>query len=66
MAGQQLRRLEIQGDKVTHQEVVFNQFGRVRDIAIGPEGYLYVLLQVPGQPVSASTAGLVARLVPVK
>jgi glucose/arabinose dehydrogenase len=66
MAGQQLRRLEIQGDKVTHQEVVFDQFGRVRDVAIGPEGYLYVLLQVPGQPVSASTAGLVARLIPVK
>ena len=66
MAGQQLRRLEISGDKVTHQEVLFNQFGRVRDVAIGPEGYLYVILQTPGQPVSASTPGVVARLVPVK
>ena len=65
MAGQQLRRLEIAGDKVTHQEVVFDQFGRVRDVVMGPEGYLYVILQVPGQPVSASTPGVVARLVPV-
>jgi aldose sugar dehydrogenase len=64
MAGQQLRRLEITGDKVTHQEVVFSQFGRVRDVAIGPDGHMYVLLQTPGQPVSASTPGLLARLVP--
>jgi hypothetical protein len=49
---------------VTHQEVLFTQFGRVRDVVIGPEGYLYVILQVPGQPVSASTPGTVARLVP--
>ena len=66
MAGQQLRRLEISGDKVTHQETLFTQFGRVRDVVVGPEGYLYVILQVPGQPVSASTPGLVARLVPAK
>jgi aldose sugar dehydrogenase len=66
MAGQQLRRLEITGDKVTNQEALFTQFGRVRDVVVGPEGYLYVILQVPGQPVSASTPGLVARLVPTK
>lgn len=66
MGGQQLRRLEITGDKVTHQEVLFSQFGRVRDVVIGPDGYLYVILQVPGQPVFTSTPGTVARLVPVK
>jgi glucose/arabinose dehydrogenase len=66
MAGQHLRRLEISGDAVTHQEVVFDQFGRVRDIAIGPDGYFYLLLQSPGQPVSQSTMGLAARMVPVK
>ena len=64
MAGQHLRRLEISGDKVVHQEAVFSQFGRVRDVAIGPDGYLYVLLQQPGQPVFVSTPGLLARLVP--
>ena len=26
------------GDKVTHQEVVFNQFGRVHDVVQGPDG----------------------------
>ena len=66
LAGQQLRRLETAGDKVTHQEVVFNQFGRVHDVVVGPEGYLYVTLQLPGRGVSDSTPGMVARLVPVQ
>jgi glucose/arabinose dehydrogenase len=65
LAGQQLRRLEISNDTVTHQEVVFNKFGRVRDIVQGPDGYLYVALQMPGQVLSAPTMGTVARLVPV-
>jgi glucose/arabinose dehydrogenase len=58
--------LETSGDKVTHQEVVFNQFGRVHDVIIGPDGYLYVTLQLPGRSLSESTAGMVARLVPVQ
>jgi glucose/arabinose dehydrogenase len=64
LAGQQLRRLEVSGDKVTHQEAVFNQFGRVHDVVQGPDGYLYVTLQLPGQSLSQSTPGMVARLVP--
>ena len=65
LGGQQLRRLEVSGDKVTHQEEVFNQFGRVHDVIIGPDGYLYVTLQVPGQVLSQSTPGMIARLIPV-
>ena len=65
LAGQQLRRLEISGETVTHQEPVFTQFGRVRDVVVGPDGYLYVLLQRPGKVVSDSTPGTVARLIPV-
>jgi len=66
LAGQQLRRLEISGNTVTHQEVLFNQFGRVRDVKVGPDGHLYVALQTPGQGLAQSTPGIVARLVPVK
>jgi glucose/arabinose dehydrogenase len=69
LVGQQLRRLEISDDKVTHQEVVFNQFGRVHDIVTGPDGYFYVALQNPtggaGVPLAASTPGMIVRLVPV-
>jgi glucose/arabinose dehydrogenase len=66
LGGQQLRRLETSGDRVVHQEAVFNQFGRVKDVIIGPDGYLYVTLQLPGQVLSQSTPGMVGRLVPVK
>ena len=70
LAGQQLRRLHIVGREVTHQEVLFAQFGRVRDVVIGPDGYVYVALQTPtgagtGIPLTASTPGSVIRLVPV-
>jgi glucose/arabinose dehydrogenase len=70
LRGQQLRRLEISGDKVAHQEVVFSEFGRVRDIVQGPDGYFYLALQNPtgvnGLPLSASTPGLVIRLIPAR
>jgi glucose/arabinose dehydrogenase len=66
LGGQQLRRLEIAADKVTHQEVLFNQFGRVHDVIVGPDGYLYVTLQLPGRSLSESTSGMVARLIPVQ
>jgi aldose sugar dehydrogenase len=65
LAGQQLRRLETSRSSVVHQEAVFTQFGRVRDVVTGPDGYLYVLLQRPGQVVSQSTSGMLARLLPV-
>jgi aldose sugar dehydrogenase len=69
LAGQQLRRLEISGRKVAHQEAVFEQFGRVRAVTTGPDDLLYVLLQNPtgsgtGLGLAASTPGMVIRLVP--
>jgi glucose/arabinose dehydrogenase len=69
LAGQQLRRLETSGRTVTHQEIVFQQFGRVRSVTTGPDGLLYVLLQNPtgsgtGLGLAASTPGMVIRLVP--
>jgi glucose/arabinose dehydrogenase len=65
LAGQQLRRLEISGTQVTHQAPVFSQLGRVHDVIIGPDGYLYVTLQLAGQFLSQSTPGMIARLIPV-
>jgi len=73
LGGQALRRLDIKGNAITAQEVVFDQFGRVRDIVQGPDGYFYLALQNPtGLPnpaggniaLSASTPGRVIRLVP--
>jgi aldose sugar dehydrogenase len=64
LGGEALRRLETDGDRVVHQEVVFSGYGRVRDIVTGPDGYLYVALNVPGVRLSDTTPGLIVRLVP--
>jgi glucose/arabinose dehydrogenase len=64
LGGQQLKRLEITNDIVTKQEVIFNEYGRVRDIIIGPDGYLYVALSLPGQRLSDTTAGVIVRMLP--
>lgn len=47
LQAQELRRLEVAGDKVVHQEVLFKGIGRVRDIVNGPDGYLYVVFNAP-------------------
>ena len=74
LLGQALRRLEIAGNVVVSQEVLFNQFGRVRDVVQAPDGYFYVALQDPtgvpnpaggAIPLSASTPGRIVRLIPV-
>ena len=71
LAGQQLLRLETKGRQVVAQETLFGQFGRTRTVVPGPDGLLYILLQVPtgsgtGLSLSAPTPGMVIRLVPIK
>jgi aldose sugar dehydrogenase len=68
LVGQKLFRYEIVGRKITHQEILWDQYGRTRDVIMGPNGLLYVLLQnATGAPMStdAATPGMVVRLVPV-
>lgn len=55
LGGEQLKRIETDGDKVVHQEIVFRGRGRVRDVVTGPDGLLYLALETPGR---------IARLVP--
>jgi glucose/arabinose dehydrogenase len=70
LAGQALRRLEISGSRVTRQEVIFNQYGRVRDVIEGPDGFMYLAINHAtgaGTPYGliAPVPGWVVRLVPV-
>lgn len=70
LAGQQLRRLEISGRKVVHEEALFTQFGRTRAVTTGPDGLIYVLLQNPtgsgtGLRLSDPTPGILIRLRPI-
>jgi glucose/arabinose dehydrogenase len=65
LAQQEVRRLVIEGHKVTHQEALFKGVGRIRDLVVGPEGYVYVAFNMPGGPGQPKTGNdRVARLVP--
>ncbi len=44
LAAQEVIRLELQGDKIVHEERLLGQLNaRVRDVRVGPDGYLYLL-----------------------
>lgn len=44
LVSQELIRLEFQGDKVVHEERLLGELKqRIRDVRLGPDGYLYVL-----------------------
>jgi glucose/arabinose dehydrogenase len=61
MVGQRLIRMRIDGRKIAAQEVLFQGYGRVRDVRTGPDGNLYALLQNRnGDP----KGGSIIRLVP--
>jgi glucose/arabinose dehydrogenase len=57
LAQQEVRRLRIEDKKVVSQEIILKNIGRVRDVAAGPDGFIYVLLNGPDR---------VVRLVPAK
>ncbi len=56
LAGQQLRRIETEGDRVVVQEVLFKEMGRVRHMVTGPDGLIYLALNAPDR---------LARVVPI-
>ncbi|VGO21709.1 PQQ-dependent sugar dehydrogenase [Pontiella sulfatireligans] len=43
-----VRVLDIEGSRVMHEEVILKNAGRVRDVACGPDGAVYVVLNDPG------------------
>jgi glucose/arabinose dehydrogenase len=47
LAFEEIRRLVISDNKVTSQEMIMKGLGRVRDLKIGPDGRLYVVLNNP-------------------
>lgn len=58
LATQKFLRFVVEDGRVTHTEEVFKNLGRVRDIKTGPDGYIYIALELIGKP------GKVIRLVP--
>ena len=60
LTSQELRRVEIDGDRVVKQEVLIKTFGRIRDIHTGPDGNVYVAIE------RFNKLGQLVRLVPAK
>ncbi|CAK9890213.1 MULTISPECIES: PQQ-dependent sugar dehydrogenase [Pseudomonas] len=49
LAAQELIRLELNGDKVVHEERLLGELkARIRDVRVGPDGYLYLLTDESG------------------
>ncbi len=44
LAVEELHRLEVEGNKVVAEEIIFKGLGRIRHVITGPDGALYVLL----------------------
>lgn len=54
---EEVRLLNIRHDRVLHQEIILKSAGRVRDVACGPDGAIYVLLNGPD---------VIIRLTPIR
>lgn len=52
-----LERVELKDSKVVHKETLLYNIGRMRNVEMGPDGYIYVGLESPG---------MIIRLVPVE
>lgn len=48
LAAQQLRLVRLDGDRVTADDVLLEDLGRIRDISTGLDGYPYLVLNNPG------------------
>jgi len=61
MASQELHLLAIEDGKVTADDIILKGRGRVRDVASGPDGFIYLLLN-DGSP----RTGRVVRMIPAQ
>lgn len=60
LAKQELHRLEMKADTVVRDEIIMQGQGRIRDIAVGRDGFVYIILNPNGK----TGAGTLYRLVP--
>ena len=57
LAGKNVDRIRVKGETIVEKETLSWGLGRVRDLAFGPDGYLYITLNEPDR---------IVRFVPVK
>jgi glucose/arabinose dehydrogenase len=44
-----LNRSVVEGEKIIHQEKLLENIGRVRNVEVSPDGYIYVAIEFPGK-----------------
>ncbi|WP_316793404.1 PQQ-dependent sugar dehydrogenase [Pedobacter frigoris] len=44
-----LQRSVLKGNKVVKEEILFKNIGRVRDVRMAPDGYIYIAVESPGR-----------------
>jgi aldose sugar dehydrogenase len=52
-----VRLLNIDDDRVMHEEVILKNFGRVRDVGLDPDGRVYVVVNEPDRVLRLSSLG---------
>ncbi len=52
-----VRLLDIEENRVMHQEVILKNYGRVRDIELDPDGNIYVVVNQPDRIIKLSFGG---------
>ena len=57
LAQQEVRRVRLVDKKFVSQEIILKNIGRVRDVASGPDGLIYVILNNPDRIVRLVPAG---------
>jgi len=57
LAGQHIARVEIDGDQYVHQERILEGIGRIRDVHMAPDGFIYF---------ANESEGKISRIVPVE
>ena len=60
MSAEEIQRLVIRDGKVVHSETILKKQGRVRDVASGPDGYIYAAINT-----RSPNSGALFRLKPV-
>lgn len=55
----ELYRMEVKGDRVVHRETLLKGLGRIRDVEVGADGAVYLLIE-------HHSGGRILRLVPAK
>jgi glucose/arabinose dehydrogenase len=54
---EQVELLDVEAERVVHKETILKNAGRVRDVACGPDGAIYVVLNRPGMVLRLTPSG---------